>query len=1109
MGSIDIPKFLQDKMKKNIEANKKDSDIIDVPDFLKKKGEDGDLLNGVKKSGLEIPSILNDPPKKAKSTGLVTEDFNAPIYQIKKEDNKNNVVTSSEILGSLKILDEDIPSSILDKSGYRKSLQQRLSLKQPSELDLQVIAAKTKKPIDVVKEYAIGKDGKGIMLEFDGIKAKKSTQLNQLLQSANKDLGLNDSFDAVFNTAETAKAYLDKIQQAYDTKTEQDFNLVNTVEVDGKKVQYTGEFYPERMLEKNFGEGQRIYNLMKAENSGKVNALKEIIGDDIIEKTAKEEGLTYDQRAEKIGKLVYGKDLKQIKEAYNKRQSIEALGKIDPIFKLGGIFSDEKEEKKNLNAINSIAEVKLNNAIKEQLIYDQAVLNDTLQEAIGKSEAGTLSDTDRAAYQDKVEQLKKGIEEKQAEYKTPKQLQDKYPVILKQSLIADINEFNAIKSGNVKQYEDGGYENTNLVQHLVGKGYDMKSQVVKDVIVDAVTSGKEIKDYSFFGSPIKAMTETFTSALKSLGDITGLRDDVTILSEKKAGELFPTTVSDSDELQLSGAAKVGQNIGNTTGQVLGQGLLQAGTAGLGRLAGLSKVAAANSGFWSSGALTSYDAAYKDAYDFIDSNAGRTAYAGLIALLNAASEKIFPEAKLFNIPGVKSAVAELASKVGTKEMTEKLANQLLTKAKNAFIDYGKKYASNVGKDTLEETATSLFESGARFVFGDPNISYDKAIENAKNTAIQTAIGTSLIGGMGVHKDVQQEKNIAPSSVIYNAAVYKDEAIDALNIGHDQGLYDQQELNKKISLLNTAEVGLSELKKAEDVFGRELSRPQKELFVANYTAQKLLNEQKKEVDEPVIVAKIDERLKNLQNQQTQLLENKAQFDDFGNVVENTKLSQPIEGVDEQGIPVGNNVPAPVKIEKDELTIEEQAAVDIITATDFNTEDGKRVKSYTDIIANPETSIADKKTALRELGEQLADKRSETETGIGLGKAADAVYAVNDANGVVVNEGLDLPPAINSKGEPENIAKPIEINPEIKVAEPTKEPGANTEQKIKDLELERDAEVIELSKPDIRLEPLFVQERDLANSKDPIQDKKAHNSIKDRYKELKKLINCLHAK
>ena len=41
---------------------------------LKKKGEDGDLLNGVKKSGLEIPSILNDPPKKAKSTGLGTEE---------------------------------------------------------------------------------------------------------------------------------------------------------------------------------------------------------------------------------------------------------------------------------------------------------------------------------------------------------------------------------------------------------------------------------------------------------------------------------------------------------------------------------------------------------------------------------------------------------------------------------------------------------------------------------------------------------------------------------------------------------------------------------------------------------------------------------------------------------------------------------------------------------------------------------------------------------------------------------------------------------------------------------------------------------------------------
>lgn len=98
---------------------------------------------------------------------------------------------------------------------------------------------------------------------------------------------------------------------------------------------------------------------------------------------------------------------------------------------------------------------------------------------------------------------------------------------------------------------------------------------------------------------------------------------------------------------------------------------------------------------------------------------------------------------------------------------------------------------------------------------------------------------------------------------------------------------------------------------------------------------------------------------------------------------------------------------------LTKEEQNAVDVISKGDFNTEDGKRVKIWTDIISDPNTSAKDKKQALKELGEQLADKNSETETGLALGKAADAVYSVNDANGVKV-EGIAPPKVTEGKVE-----------------------------------------------------------------------------------------------
>lgn len=178
--------------------------------------------------------------------------------------------------------------------------------------------------------------------------------------------------------------------------------------------------------------------------------------------------------------------------------------------------------------------------------------------------------------------------------------------------------------------------------------------------------------------------------------------------------MFPTSVGEKDEFQLKKPAKFSQNMANLTGQVIGQGLLQAGTLGIGRLAGLTKVAAANTAFWSSGALTSYDSALKDSYDFIDNDAGRVAYAGLIALSNAASEKIFPDVKLIQIPGVREQIARLASKVGTKEFTKEFTTEALGKASNALVDYSGKYAKNISKETIEEVSTDLFESSNRLL-----------------------------------------------------------------------------------------------------------------------------------------------------------------------------------------------------------------------------------------------------------------------------------------------------------------------------------------------------------------------------------------------------------
>ena len=68
-----------------------------------------------------------------------------------------------------------------------------------------------------------------------------------------------------------------------------------------------------------------------------------------------------------------------------------------------------------------------------------------------------------------------------------------------------------------------------------------------------------------------------------------------------------------------------------------------------------------------------------------------------------------------------------------------------------------------------------------------------------------------------------------------------------------------------------------------------------------------------------------------------------------------------------------------------------------------------------------------------------------------------------------------------------------------------GENKSNKIQELEKERDAKIENESKPNIKIE--LVKGEDLATKgKDPLGNKKEHAEIKERYKNLKQLIDCL---
>lgn len=794
-------------------------------------------------------------------------NFNAAENPVLGGVSKNVVDASgNEII----IKNEDVPIPETIES-YKANLQDRLNNKVATDHDLNVISKNNNYSPQTAALYISGKKSRGALSHFNEIVQKDHSKLTEVLNRANAELGLTDTED-VFDTPESASVYIDKLKDLYSRKSKSE---IDAVRPQGNDVNLTTGV-------QKLGDYD---NIVLRKNNSVLSSLKSIISNKILTLVNDDEKLTNEQKVVKVANLV-GKEYGNAQAAYVDRitqipSMANTVGGAKKLIEF--ISGDTKNDIAVLNSIKGQIEFGLasdNNKKITGLSLQKAAL---VEEANEKAASGTITPEEKEEYEKQAAQIDTKISTIKTATPTKRNLFDKYPVLKKKAVIDDINDYNAMTSGNVEGYTEGTQMHGTLGEYLRNRGYDLEDQVVKDAVINSIRNpGTETKDYDFFGHPFLSAKGVFTSTGKSLGDITGFRDELDALSDKKTDELFQSEVGTLDEFQLTKGAKIGQNIGNTTGQVLGQGLLQVGTAGIGRLAGLTKVAAANAGFWSSGTLTSYDQAYKDSFDFIDSKVGRTAYAGLIALANGASEKIFPEAKLFQIPGVKDAIAELSSKIGTKGFTNELADQLLNKAKNSFVDYAKKYGKNVGQETVEEVATDLFESGTRFLFGDPNMNLEQAITSAKNTAIQTAIGTSVIGGYGAHKDVQQERNISPKSVVYNSAIYHDEALDAIETGFKQGHYNEQERNSKISMLNTAQKGVGELKTAESVVGRELTRPQKEVFVANYTAQALLNEQLKQTVDPELKGRIEGKLKNLQNQQRQVLEGDVNFDDHGNVI-----------------------------------------------------------------------------------------------------------------------------------------------------------------------------------------------------------------------------------
>lgn len=141
--------------------------------------------------------------------------------------------------------------------------------------------------------------------------------------------------------------------------------------------------------------------------------------------------------------------------------------------------------------------------------------------------------------------------------------------------------------------------------------------------------------------------------------------------------------------------------------------------------------------------------------------------------------------------------------------------------------------------------------------------------------------------------------------------------------------------------------------------------------------------------------------------------------------------------------------------------------------------------DIEGKDSALVEDKKTKIEELNNQLKNINNTD------AKTQEATQETKKQEVETVTPETEVE---SEKGVEDELSPTVELNPE----------NTNEINPVKELETQRDQELAKLEKPQIKL--ALVSAKDLVNSKDPIGNKQKHNDIKDRYKKLKALMDCL---
>ena len=407
---------------------------------------------------------------------------------------------------------------------------------------------------------------------------------------------------------------------------------------------------------------------------------------------------------------------------------------------------------------------------------------------------------------------------------------------------------------------------------------------------------------------LEAINKPYDTQYQDVGEHFESKGELKLLEEKEKKQGL-TKAEDKRKEELKEFTDVrswGQKIVDGTGNLTGQVLVQAiGTKGLGavatggvRAAGLLRAEQALQTLATEAAIaetatnfgisknlintlsasavaygSSYDGAMRDGLELFPDDKDkhkRYVYANTVAGLNAATERIFKDEKVFD--AFKREVAPNIQKLVTKIGAEGISKELFQKEVNAVIKNGLKFVGyslkENSKETFEELVTSLGTSATTAILAPTKFSQKKAFDDAINTVTTTFLSGGLVSGMAGAKEFRANYTAIPMlSQLGNNPTFTTNVRNEINRQLLAGDLTQDEANEKFRIMNDA-IAINKTAMPE-LNGKKLSEKTKGKYFVMLLNEKQLGHQLENTTDDVTKQELQNKIDKSKNIREQIL------------------------------------------------------------------------------------------------------------------------------------------------------------------------------------------------------------------------------------------------